>query len=87
LEQARRPIHRLGRHLLIAPGAGARVLACADAYHAMTEPRPHRPALTDAEAADKLGNEARAGRLDPEAPAAVLEAAGHSPPRFERPAG
>jgi HD-GYP domain-containing protein (c-di-GMP phosphodiesterase class II) len=68
-------------------GAPARLLACADAYHAMTEPRPHRPPLSDGEAAEALGDEARAGRLDPEAVAAVLEAAGHRPPRFERPAG
>ena len=30
---------------------GARLLAAADAYHAMTEDRPHRPALTPSEAA------------------------------------
>jgi HD-GYP domain-containing protein (c-di-GMP phosphodiesterase class II) len=68
-------------------GAAARMLACADAYHAMTEPRPHRARLSDDEVAHTLGDEARTGRLDPEAVSAVLEAAGHRPPRFERPAG
>jgi HD-GYP domain-containing protein (c-di-GMP phosphodiesterase class II) len=68
-------------------GSAARVLACADAYHAMTEPRPHRAPLSDDEAAIALGDQARTGALDPEAVVAVLEAAGHRPPRFERPAG
>jgi HD-GYP domain-containing protein (c-di-GMP phosphodiesterase class II) len=67
--------------------ATARLLAAADAYHAMTEPRAHRPALPRASAAETLGAEARAGRLDPAAVAAVLEAAGQRAPRLERPAG
>ena len=53
------------------------MLAAADAYHAMTEPRPHRPALEPAAAAEELRGEARAGRLDAEAAEAVLAAAGH----------
>ena len=65
----------------------ARVLAAADAYHAMTEPRPHRQALQAHNAAVKLGEEARAGLLDTDAVGAVLEAAGHQPPPIERPAG
>lgn len=65
----------------------ARLLAAADAYHAMTEPRPHREALPPARAAETLGQEARAGRLDPDAVGAVLEAAGQRVPRIERPAG
>jgi HD-GYP domain-containing protein (c-di-GMP phosphodiesterase class II) len=65
----------------------ARLLAAADAYHAMTEPRPHREALTAERAAETLSREARAGRLDGEAVAAVLEAAGHRAPRIPRPAG
>jgi HD-GYP domain-containing protein (c-di-GMP phosphodiesterase class II) len=72
-------------------GAGlarpARVLAAADVYHAMTEPRPHREALAPARAGAMLGDEARAGRLDADAVAAVLEAAGQPAPRIERPAG
>ena len=67
--------------------AAARVLAAADAYHAMTEPRPHRAALPTRRAAETLGEEARAGRLDADAVGAVLEAAGHQAPRIERPAG
>ncbi len=65
----------------------ARLLAAADAYHAMTELRPHREALPTARAADLLCREAQAGRLDGESVAAVLEAAGHTAPRLPRPAG
>jgi HD-GYP domain-containing protein (c-di-GMP phosphodiesterase class II) len=65
----------------------ARLLAAADAYHAMTEPRPHRNALDTAHAATVLSEEAKAERLDAESVAAVLEAAGHRAPRVERPAG
>ncbi|HEV2930156.1 MAG TPA: HD domain-containing phosphohydrolase, partial [Propionibacteriaceae bacterium] len=43
----------------IAPPA--RLLAAADAYHAMTEPRPHRQALPPDQAAATLGREASAG--------------------------
>ncbi len=65
----------------------ARLLAAADAYHAMTEPRPHREALSPGPAAETLAREARAGRLDPDAVTAVLEAAGQRAPRIDRPAG
>lgn len=65
----------------------ARVLAAADAYHAMTEPRPHRERLSPERAAELVGEEARAGRLDADAVAAVVEAAGQRAPRIERPAG
>ena len=67
----------------------ARVLAAADAFQAMTQPRAHRPARTPAEAAALLADDARAGRLDPDAVRAVLEAAGERPGalRRERPAG
>jgi HD-GYP domain-containing protein (c-di-GMP phosphodiesterase class II) len=65
----------------------ARLLAAADAYHAMTEPRPHREALPPPRAADLLGREARDGRLDADSVAAVLEAAGHAAPRLPRPGG
>ena len=64
-----------------------RLLSVADAYHAMTEPRPHREGLSPTEAADALTGEARAGRLDPDAVTAVLEAAGHRSPALDRPAG
>jgi HD-GYP domain-containing protein (c-di-GMP phosphodiesterase class II) len=59
----------------------ARVLAVADAYQAMREPRPHRPARSAAEAAVQLRAEVMAGRLDEEAVRAVLAAAGHRVPR------
>ena len=58
----------------------ARLLAAADAYHAMTELRPHREALPPEPAAQVLAEEVRAGRLDPDAVAAVLEAAGQAAP-------
>jgi HD-GYP domain-containing protein (c-di-GMP phosphodiesterase class II) len=72
-----------GRELTLA----ARVLAAADAYHAMTEPRPHREPLSPAQAAGELAREAGARRLDADAVTAVVEAAGQRAPRFERPAG
>jgi HD-GYP domain-containing protein (c-di-GMP phosphodiesterase class II) len=55
----------------------ARILAAADVYHAMTEPRPHRSPLAPESAASQLQREARAGRLDSEAVSGVLAAAGH----------
>jgi putative nucleotidyltransferase with HDIG domain len=55
---------------------GARVLAAADACQAMTEPRPHRAALTPQAAAGELDREVAAGRLDGDAVAAVLQAIG-----------
>lgn len=65
-----------------------RVLAAADAYHAMTEPRPHRAALPAERAAAELRADVRAGRLDGDAVNAVLTAAGHrAPARREWPAG
>jgi HD-GYP domain-containing protein (c-di-GMP phosphodiesterase class II) len=65
----------------------ARLLAAADAYHAMTEPRPHRPPLSPERASAAITDEARTGRLDGDAVAAVLAAAGQQAPRVERPAG
>jgi HD-GYP domain-containing protein (c-di-GMP phosphodiesterase class II) len=59
----------------------ARLLAVADAYQAMTQPRPHRGARTGEEAADAAAREARAGRYDPECARAVLEVAGARRPR------
>jgi HD-GYP domain-containing protein (c-di-GMP phosphodiesterase class II) len=64
--------------VISSPG---RVLAAADAYHAMTQPRPHRPAMTPDEAAAQLRSDARAGRFDPAATDAVLAAAGQQPSR------
>jgi HD-GYP domain-containing protein (c-di-GMP phosphodiesterase class II) len=65
----------------------ARLLAAADAYHAMTEPRPHRGPMPPSAAAEALGREADTGRLDADAVSAVLVAAGQRVPRFARPAG
>jgi HD-GYP domain-containing protein (c-di-GMP phosphodiesterase class II) len=56
----------------------ARLLGAADAYHAMTQPRPHRAALTPEDAARQLRRDVREGRFDEAATDAVLEAAGHA---------
>jgi HD-GYP domain-containing protein (c-di-GMP phosphodiesterase class II) len=66
----------------------ARILAAADAYQAMSEPRPHRPARPADDAARQLREDVREGRLDAAAVDAVLGAAGHRVPRRrEGPAG
>lgn len=54
----------------------AKILSAADAYHAMTQPRPYRPAITNDDAARILRTDATAGRLDHVAVDAVLAAAG-----------
>jgi HD-GYP domain-containing protein (c-di-GMP phosphodiesterase class II) len=66
-----------------------RVLAAADVFQAMTQDRPHRARLSAEHAAEELVHEARAGKLDGECVAAVLEAAGQTRPRSHdlRPAG
>jgi HD-GYP domain-containing protein (c-di-GMP phosphodiesterase class II) len=71
-----------------AISSAARILAAADAYAAMREPRPHRSALSPDAAAAALRAEVRAGRLDAQAVDAVLSAIGHRVPRRrEGPAG
>jgi HD-GYP domain-containing protein (c-di-GMP phosphodiesterase class II) len=57
--------------------AAGRLLAAADAYHAVTEMRPHRPALPPEHACHELRAEVAAGRIDGGAADAVLRAAGH----------
>ena len=65
----------------------ARLLAAADAFHAMMEPRPHRGPLSAEQAVEELSGEAAAGRLDSDMVRAVVEAAGQHAPHVERPAG
>jgi HD-GYP domain-containing protein (c-di-GMP phosphodiesterase class II) len=66
----------------------ARILAAADAWCAMREPRAHRPALPAAQAAEELRGESRSGRLAAEAVNAVLEAVGErAEPDTPPPAG
>lgn len=60
----------------------ARILAAADAHHAMREARAHRPALGASAAARNLLADVAAGRLDREAVAAVLAAAGGATPKL-----
>ena len=62
-----------------------RLIAAADAYHAMIEPRAYRPALTADRAAKELRADVTGGRLDGEAVDAVLTVAGHK--RTKRHAG
>jgi HD-GYP domain-containing protein (c-di-GMP phosphodiesterase class II) len=68
---------------------GARLLAAADSYDAMTHDRPHRIGLSSADARAELGEMVRAGTLDKRAVDAVLEAAGAAPLRVRQgyPAG
>lgn len=67
------------------PGAAlpfpARLLAAAEVYQALGEDRPHRAALPGPDRARLLIAEAEAGRLDPVAVRAILDAAGQRPPR------
>jgi HD-GYP domain-containing protein (c-di-GMP phosphodiesterase class II) len=79
--------HRRLRAESLPPGA--RIIAAADAYHAMTEERPHRARASPDRAAAALRDDVRAGRQDPEAAEAVLAAAGRraAPGRRTWPAG
>jgi HD-GYP domain-containing protein (c-di-GMP phosphodiesterase class II) len=63
----------------------ARILAVADAYQAMREPRPHRSVMSVEETAGQLREEVEAGHLDAQAVDAVLGAAGQRVPA--RPTG
>jgi HD-GYP domain-containing protein (c-di-GMP phosphodiesterase class II) len=66
-----------------------RLLAAADAYHALTEARPHRPAASPDQACAALRRAAGDGAFDPADVEAVVAAAGHGAgePRTARPAG
>lgn len=65
----------------------ARLLAAADAFQAMVEPRPHRPAKDPADAAKQLARLAEDGLLDHAMVGAVIEASGQPVPDMKRPAG
>jgi HD-GYP domain-containing protein (c-di-GMP phosphodiesterase class II) len=67
--------HRGARAAALIPQG--RILAAAEAYQELIETRPHRPAHSTEAAAEALKQESRAGRLDADAVAAVLAAAGH----------
>ena len=77
--------HRGATAAVLTPAA--RVLAAADAYHAMTEPRPHRGRWRRSVPQRCSARRPDAGRLDADAVAAVLEAAGQPAPRIQRPGG
>ena len=77
-----------GYHRCLTAGAltaSERLLAVADVYATMGEPRPHRAALPQDQAAERLRDAVRGGRLDRELTEAVLAAAGH--PGRRRPEG
>ena len=85
---------RTPRRKRVSPGASGRWPPAARSpprgggcIPALTESRAHRPAYRADEAAEILGDEAKAGRLDAEMVAAVLQGAGQPAPRIERPAG
>ena len=63
------------------------LLATADCYQGMREPRAYRPALSAAQATDVLCQEAEQGKFAPEAVQAVLAAAGQPRRSVSRPAG
>ena len=65
----------------------ARLLAAADMFCTKREQRPHRPGMPAEQAALALAAGAKAGRLDPDAVAAVIESAGQRMPRLDRPHG
>lgn len=67
----------------------ARILAAADVFQALTEPRPHRLARNPDNAARVLEEEVAGGRLDRDAATVVVEAAGQTfrPPPTSWPAG
>ncbi len=67
--------------------ASDRLIAAADSFRAMTESRPHRGGVAPEEAARRLVEDSRAGRLDADIVSAVCAAAGQPGPRVERPAG
>lgn len=76
-----------GYHRAVASGSiarSARVLAAADMYCAMREPRPHRPAQAHDIAVSALRAELATSRMDREVVAAVLEAAGEPRARVPR---
>ena len=60
------------------PVAGGRLLATADVFRALTEQRPHRPAMSRSEAAAALERACADGRMDVPCTRAVLAAAGES---------
>lgn len=61
---------------VMQPSAAARLLAAADAFHAMTEVRPYRNALTVDAAAAQMIADAKAGRFDRTIVEVILSAAG-----------
>src|SRR5207302_10778238 len=74
--------HRASPGTALSPEA--RILAAADAYQAMTEARPHRPARSPQDAAEELRREVQAGRLDGDAVQAVLAQTGQPVTRARR---
>jgi len=67
-----------------ALSASARLLAAANTWCALTETRPHRPQMTEAEAATALSAQARDGLFDRKAVDAVLTSAGQKGARTRR---
>lgn len=66
---------------------GSRLIAAADVFHALTEPRAHRRASGPEAAAEVVVDMANSGLLDPVSVRAVVEASGEPPPEVELPGG
>lgn len=65
-----------------------RLLAAADSYQTLIEPRPYQAVHDADQAAAEVISEVRAGHLDSDATAAILAAAGHQPTKRRKwPAG
>jgi HD-GYP domain-containing protein (c-di-GMP phosphodiesterase class II) len=64
--------------------ASARLLAAANTWCSLTEARPHRQQMTDAEAASTLSDQAKDGLFDKNAVDAVLTAMGRKDGRSRR---
>jgi HD-GYP domain-containing protein (c-di-GMP phosphodiesterase class II) len=75
--------HRRLKASSLSPAS--RLVAAVDAFHAMTEPRAHRPRRPAEEAATILSNEAADGLHDAEMVAAILKASGLPPRPVPRP--
>lgn len=65
----------------------SRLIAAADTFHALTEPRAYRDPLQAKEAAEIVADQANSGLLDPVMVRAVVEASGEPPPEVKHPAG
>lgn len=67
--------------------ARGRIVAAADTFHALTEPRAYRKPFATSEAAEMVVTMSNNGLLDPAMVQAVVEASGEPPPEVQYPSG